>query len=156
MFVLPVGDAANEILPGLWLGNGKAALDRNFLIKNSITTVFNCTKDILFSDTIRRQYRVPVDDNLQMAEIRNLELWSFEIIAKLAKEINAGHKTLVHCAAGMQRSAAVMAMYLIATQKMTTDEAMAYIRSKRPIAFMPMANFEKAIRGFETTLLSKI
>jgi dual specificity phosphatase 12 len=152
MFVLPVGDPANEILPGLWLGNGKAALDRGFLVKNSITTVFNCTKDILFSDIIRRQYRVPVDDNLQTAEIRNLELWSFEIVAKLAKELNAGHKTLVHCAAGMQRSAAVMAMYLIATRQMTTDQAIAYIKEKRPIAFMPMANFEKAIRGFESTL----
>ena len=152
MFVLPMGDAANEILPGLWLGNGKAALDRGFLVKNSITTVFNCTKDILFSDIIRRQYRVPVDDNLQTAEIRNMELWSFEIVAKLAKELNAGHKTLVHCAAGMQRSAAVMAMYLIATKQMTTDQAIAYIKEKRPIAFMPMANFEKAIRGFESTL----
>jgi protein-tyrosine phosphatase len=81
-----------------------------------------------------------------------MELWSFEIVGKLAKELNAGHKTLVHCAAGMQRSAAVMAMYLIATQKMTTDQAIAYIRAKRPIAFMPVANFEKAIRGFESTL----
>lgn len=154
MFVLQMGDAANEILPGLWLGNGKAALDKSFLEKNSITTVFNCTKDILFSDTIRRQYRVPVDDNLQTAEIRNLELWSFEIVAKLAKEINSGHKTLVHCAAGMQRSAAVMAMYLIAVRKMTTDEAIAYIRERRPIAFMPMANFESAIRGFEKSVSS--
>lgn len=152
MFVLPVGDPANEILPGLWLGNGKAALDKHFLERNSIVTVFNCTKDILFADTIRRQYRVPVDDNLQTAEIRNMELWSFEIVAKLAKELNAGHKTLVHCAAGMQRSAAVMAMYLIATRQMTTDQAIAYIKEKRPIAFMPMANFEKAIRGFESTL----
>jgi dual specificity phosphatase 12 len=152
MFVLPVGDPANEILPGLWLGNGKAALDKTFLEKNSIVTVFNCTKDILFADTIRRQYRVPVDDNLQTAEIRNMELWSFEIVAKLAKELNSGHKTLVHCAAGMQRSAAVMAMYLIATRQMTTDQAIAYIRAKRPIAFMPVANFEKAIRGFESTL----
>lgn len=152
MFVLPVGDPANEILPGLWLGNGNAALDKTFLEKNSIVTVFNCTKDILFADTIRRQYRVPVDDNLQTAEIRNMELWSFEIVAKLAKELNSGHKTLVHCAAGMQRSAAVMAMYLIATRQMTTDQAIAYIRTKRPIAFMPVANFEKAIRGFESTL----
>ena len=152
MFVLPLGDHAHEIIPGLWLGNGKAAHDKDFLEKNSITTVFNCTKDILFSDIIRRQYRVPVDDNLREAEIRNLELWSFEIVAQLAKEHKQGNKTLVHCAAGMQRSAAVTAMYLIATKQMTTDQAIAYIRERRPIAFMPMANFEKAIRGFERTL----
>jgi hypothetical protein len=40
---------------------------------------------------------------------------------------------------------------LIATQQMTTDQAIAYIRSKRPIAFRPSANFEKSIRGFEAS-----
>jgi protein-tyrosine phosphatase len=40
-------------------------------------------------------------------------------------------------------------MYLIATQNMTTDEAIAFIQSKRAIAFIPKANFEKSIRGFE-------
>jgi protein-tyrosine phosphatase len=49
----------------------------------------------------------------------------------------------------MQRSAASVAMYLIATKGMTTDEAIRFIRSKRSIAFTPAANFEKSIRGFE-------
>jgi len=33
----------------------------------------------------------------------------------------------------------------------TADQAMAFIRSKREIAFFPEANFDKAIRGFEAS-----
>ena len=149
MFVLPVGDNANEIVPGLWLGNGRAALDEKFLREKNIKVIFNCTKDVPFHHSMKRCYRVPVDDNLQAQEIRNMELWSFETISKLCQEYRSGATILVHCAAGMQRSAAVVAMFLLATAKIPADEAMAHIRSKRPIAFMPMANFATAIKGFE-------
>jgi protein-tyrosine phosphatase len=151
--LLRSSDPANEILPGLWLGNRVAALDEQFLANNKITAVFNCTKDIPFHHSVTRRYRVPVDDNLQMPEIRNLELWSFEITYKIAYELRRakqeGGAILVHCAAGMQRSAASVAMYCIASQNVSTDQAIQYIQSKRPIAFRPAANFEESIRGFE-------
>ena len=146
---------ADEVVPGLWLGSRYAALDPAYLKEKKIAAVFNCTKDIPFEPTIRRQYRVPVDDNLQEAEIRNLELWSYEVVYKLMSEHRRasaeGTAVLVHCAAGMQRSAASVAMYLIATRGMTTDQAIEYIRSKRSIAFRPSANFEKSMRGFEAS-----
>lgn len=152
MFVIPLGDNANEIVPRLWLGNAKAAHDPVFLKEKGIYTVFNCSKDIPFHSLAKRCYRVPVDDNLQTEEIRNMELWSFETISKLCQEYRTGSTILVHCAAGMQRSAAVVAMFLLATAKVSSDEAMAHIRSKRPIAFMPMANFSRAIKGFEASV----
>jgi dual specificity phosphatase 12 len=152
MFVLPLGNNADEILPGLWLGNGKAAKDLKFLEEKHIQAIFNCTKDIPFAPIQANKYRVPVDDNLQSAELRNLELWSFEIVAKIAKERREGHAMLIHCAAGMQRSAAVVAMYLIATQQISKEEAIKFIRQKRSIAFMPMANFGPSISGFEHSL----
>ncbi len=153
MFVLPSGNNADEILPGLWLGNAKAAQDVSFLKEKNIKAIFNCTKDIPFASIQANRYRIPVDDNLQSTEIRNLELWSFEIVAKLARERRQGHPVLVHCAAGMQRSAAVVAMYLIATQQISKDEAIQFIRKKRSIAFMPMANFGNSISGFERSLV---
>lgn len=153
MFVLPIGNNADEILPGLWLGNAKAAQDLKFLKDKKIQAIFNCTKDIPFAPIQANKYRIPVDDNLQSAELRNLELWSFEIVAKIAKERRQGHAVLVHCAAGMQRSAAVVAMYLIATQQISKEEAIKFIRHKRSIAFMPMANFGPSISGFEHSLV---
>jgi protein-tyrosine phosphatase len=153
MFVLPVGNNADEILPGLWLGNSKASQDIQFLKEKNIKAVFNCSKDIPFAPIQANKYRIPVDDNLQSAELRNLELWSFEIVTKIAKERRQNHNILVHCAAGMQRSAAVVAMYLIATQQISKDEAIQFIRDKRKIAFMPMANFGSSISGFERSLV---
>ncbi len=149
---LPPFNEADLMLPGLWLGNAKAAQNEEFLKKNKIQVVFNCTKDIPFHPNARIRYRVPVDDDLSQEEIRNMELWSFEIIYKLVKEYKSGKTILVHCAAGMQRSAAVVAMFLIATQGMKWEEAIQFIRQRRPIAFYPSANFLQAIQGFERTL----
>jgi len=139
---------ADEILPGIWLGSYKAASNEQWLSDHRIKCIFNCTKDIAFHPSVPKKYRVPVDDNLKEEEIRNLELWSYEIVYKLLKEYKAGQPILVHCAAGMQRSAASMAMFLIVLKNMKPSEAIAYIRSKRPIAFRPAVNFEKAIHGF--------
>lgn len=141
--------SADEILPGLWIGNKASSTDREFLKRNAITAVFNCTKNLIFDSTVPRQYRVPLDDNLQPEEIRNMELWAPEIAYKIASEMGRGEAVLVHCHAGMQRSAGSVAMYLIAMKGMTSDEAMALIKRKRSVAFRPRANFEKAIRGFE-------
>jgi protein tyrosine/serine phosphatase len=152
MYVLPQSDPATLILPRLWIGNAASAKDPVFLKNNDITVVFNCTKDLPFHSSIRRCYRVPVDDNLERSELRNMELWSFEIVAKLSLEYKSGRTILVHCHAGMQRSCAVVAMFLIATQKMNSDDAMLYIQQRRPIAFMPSANFEPSIKGFERSL----
>lgn len=143
-----VADPANEILPGLWLGNRKAALDDQWIAEKNIKCVFNCTKDIPFLHQIQRKYRVPVDDNLQKEEIRNMELWSYEIVYKMSLEYRTGEPILVHCAAGMQRSAACIAMFLIATKNMNVEEAIEYIRERRPIAFRPWVNFRPAIESF--------
>jgi len=111
--------------------------------------VFNCTKDVPFSPAITRQYRVPVHDNLDPVEIKNLERMAPEIVYKLVSEYRGGRRILIHCMAGMQRSAAVVAMLLIAYTGKSADEVMNYIRMKRSVAFQPSANFEPAIRGFE-------
>jgi len=145
--------SADEILPGLWIGNKGASRDREFLAKNKITAIFNCTKDLIFDSSVKNLYRVPLDDNLEAEEIRNMELWAPEISYKIASEMRraeaSGEGVLIHCYAGMQRSAGSVAMYLIAMKGLTADEAMALIKEKRPIAFTPRANFEDAIRGFE-------
>jgi protein tyrosine/serine phosphatase len=139
---------ADLILPGLWLGNKVASTNGKFLKDNNIQCVFNCTKDLPFSSIVKRKYRVPVDDNLEREEIRNMELWSYEIVYKLTRELKQGN-VLVHCYAGMQRSAAVVAMYLIANHNMKKENAISFIKRKRPIAFRPYANFENAIQGFQ-------
>ena len=140
---------AHEILPGIWLGNVRASQDEDFIRKQEIEVVFNCTKDLPFSPIIPIKYRIPVDDNLEEAEIRNMELWSSEIAYKIMMEYVEGKTILVHCMAGMQRSAASVAFFLISYLKMRALDAMKMIKEKRRIAFFPRANFGRSIDYFD-------
>jgi protein-tyrosine phosphatase len=143
---------AHEIIPRLWIGDRIAASDPEFLKRNNITAVFNATKDLPFLDSVPRKYRIPVQDNLEEEEITNMQKWAPEIIYKLIREYKEGNCILVHCYAGRQRSAAIMTMSLMVLLKKTADEAMRFLREKRPVAFFPFANFQEAIHGFEKKL----
>lgn len=141
---------ANLVRPRLWLGNYAAARDERFIQANNINVVFNCTKDLDYLETpvVQRRYRVPVDDNLRDEEIINMEKWAPEIIMLLMQEYKNGNTILVHCAAGMQRSAAVVAMLLIVLEGLNPEQAIAAVQAKRAIAFRPSANFRRSIQGF--------
>lgn len=149
-------DPANEIIPRIWLGNAKASMDPEFIKHAGITVVFNCTKDRAFSPLIPTKYRVPVDDNLQEAEIRNMELWASEIAYQILREYQQGHVILIHCAAGMQRSAAAVAFFLIVYHQRHASEVMPFIKERRPIAFHPSANFGRAIQTFDQRFHSEL
>jgi dual specificity phosphatase 12 len=140
---------AHEIVPRLWLGNAKASMDEDFIRQKNIVVVFNCTKNLPFSPIIPIKYRVPVDDNLEEEEIRNMELWSGEISLKMMNEYVEGKTILVHCMAGMQRSAASVAFFLISYLKIRALDAMKMIKEKRMIAFYPRANFGRSIDYFD-------
>ncbi len=140
---------ANEILPNLWLGNARASMSEPFIAEKGIQVVFNCTKNLPFSPMIPIKYRIPVDDNLEEEEIRNMELWSGEIAFKIMAEYKQGRHILVHCMAGMQRSAASVAFMLIAHLHMRGLDAMKMIKEKRSIAFHPRANFGRSIQYFD-------
>jgi predicted protein tyrosine phosphatase len=140
---------AHEIIPRLWLGNRGASQDEHFIKSKKINVVFNCTKDIPFSPHIQTKYRVPVDDSLREEDIRNLATWSPEIVYNIMKHYKRGDTILVHCMAGMQRSAASVAMFLILYNRWHAPKAIQYIKSKREIAFSPSANFQKSIDHFD-------
>lgn len=140
---------ADEIIPRVWLGNRYAAMDEEWLTDNNIQTVFNCTKDLPFHETIKTRYRVPVDDNLESEEINNMTKWSPEIAYKILREYKTGKNMLIHCAAGMQRSAAALTIFLITLTGDNAPKLMSMIRKKRPIAFVPSANFRKSIEYYD-------
>jgi len=141
---------ADEIIPGVWIGRWQVSLSDLWLKKNKIETVFNCTKNLPFHPGIPHQYRIPVDDNLQPAEIHNMESWAPEIAYKILREYNAGHPMLVHCHAGMQRSTTAVAFFLMVLTGRPLIQVMYMIQNKRKIAFRPAANFAPALRSFES------
>ena len=155
----PDSSAASEIIPGrLWLGGIRAALDETFLTKEKITVIFNCSKDIPFIQLPQEMtcYRVPVDDNLQEEEINNMTKWSPEIVYKLLKEYHEGKNILIHCAAGMQRSAAACIMFLMTLWKQPQQPVFVFMRERRPIVFQPGMNFKNSVDWYETWLFQNV
>lgn len=154
----PSNNDADEIRPRLWLGNYNAARDQEFLARYNVSVVFNCTKNLDFADapSVKKRYRIPVDDNLAPQEITNLANWSPEALYLLIQEYYSGATILVHCAAGMQRSAATVAMFLIATEGLTPEQAIAAVKARRPIAFFQSANFKASIEAFHKFFTNQI
>lgn len=148
---------ANEIIPRVWLGNRFSAWDTEWLKQNNITAVFNCTKDLHFAEGANtRKYRIPIDDNLKAGEINNLTKWAPEVVYKVTHEYNKGSNILIHCAAGMQRSAAVLTMFLITVTGKDAPTVMSYIRKKRQIAFVPHVNFRPSIEYYDNLYHAEI
>jgi dual specificity phosphatase 12 len=145
------GDAhAHEVLPGLWLGDQTAAADGDFLATNRIRAVFNCTRHLPFHDAVPgdKRHRVAIEDALpptgadREAEQRAMAALAVRTVARICHEMRGG-AVLVHCVAGRQRSASVVAMLLMFLHAGRLDAAGAIgaVRAKRPPAFVPQPTF---------------
>lgn len=157
-------DNANEVIPGVWLGNAISSTDREFFADAKIRAVLNCTTDTIntFASPASNgvEYlRIPIEDNLEVDQImlagEYLTL-GVEFIRKWATLKN--EPVLVHCWAGRQRSAAMVVAYLIKYHNMDLPEAIQFVLNKRPEVFHfgLSINFEAALTNFaETTTCHK-
>jgi hypothetical protein len=143
--------SADEILPGLWLGNEATSQSPDFMHQNKIKLVVNASKDIpsKFLDRDLNHgkiyyIRVPVDDpgiggvkfgqkNKDVSVMRKSLPLVLQVILKARQK---GWNVLVHCHAGAQRSAIIVASYLLTRgYAMTPDDAITQVIRKRSIAF---------------------
>lgn len=96
---------ADEIIPGLWLGS----YPRDSA--SSYTRVF-CVTDAgfgpMYGDT-QVVIRCPLKDTVRMPPIDTIE----NLAEMVNDAVEAGHKTLVHCTAGINRSSLIVALALI-------------------------------------------
>lgn len=146
--------SATEILPGLWLGNQKSSKDDQLLKK--VDVIINCTKQLEFYKIKNKQHhylRIPVNDPgaPNAGEFNKDHEIMYANIGKVIDKIHyfrSNRKNvLIHCHAGAQRSAAVMAAYLIKygnwkfppgvpqTNDVKYRKIIDLIVKKRPIAF---------------------
>uniref|UniRef100_A0A6C0M2F9 protein-serine/threonine phosphatase n=1 Tax=viral metagenome TaxID=1070528 RepID=A0A6C0M2F9_9ZZZZ len=144
-----MGAEYNEILPRLWLGSGNASRDRKFMRKNNITAILNCTKDIENTFPDIEYMRIPVDDDLSQDEIRRMKMYIPHAVSFIYKNrvLDKG-SVLVHCYAGIQRSAICVLAYLVKTTNLSMNDALRLIISKRPQAFYggSAINFRRSIQ----------
>lgn len=147
----------NEIIPNLYLGNINSANDLSFIKNKKIKVIINCSNHIPnFFESKKEQlqleyYRIPVDDSLLNEDIQKMKELLPEYVNIINKSLLENKPVLVHCHAGRQRSACLIAAYLIYKYKYTIDEAYKFILSKREEAFHygKSFNFHKALLNYQ-------
>jgi dual specificity phosphatase 12 len=146
--------ACCEIIPNLWLGNIKIAQNNNFFEKYNIDCVINCSTDIPFYSNYTDNIRISINDNLKSSEIDKMYSYLDKASDIINKYLLLNKKILVHCYAGKQRSACVIAAFLIKYAGMTLKNSIIAIKSKRLISFTPDINFLESLKRFNNDLLS--
>ena len=142
---------AKEIVKNLWIGSEGDSKDGEFFRAHTIRLVVNATANIpVKAPPEVRSYRVPVDDHPSENEtmLRHLPV----VVVAIDDVLRYNQGVLVHCRAGMQRSAAVVAGYLMWKRGMTADQVFEFINRKKHETFWPVPTFEKALRAWESHL----
>jgi protein-tyrosine phosphatase len=139
---------AKQIIPNLWVGSQGDSENEKFMKRNNIYLVVNASRNIpmSFSDKIM-SYRVPVhdhpDENETMA--RHIPI----VVQTIDNVLRYGRGVLVHCRAGMQRSATVVAAYLMWKYGMTKNDAIQFMQRVKSETFQPKPTFNRALRDWD-------
>lgn len=149
---------ADQILPHLYLGDIQAASQTSVLVDQGIRAVVCCCREMEFPDSDfhadLEYYRVDVEDIAR----EPIDLFFPEATAFIHSWISREQPVLVHCRAGVSRSASVVIAYLIEYHKYCLRDAFFMSRTKRSIVtpnigFMEkLCAYEEAKRATETTV----
>ncbi|KAL6040712.1 Dual specificity phosphatase 14 [Balamuthia mandrillaris] len=137
----------SEILPGaLYLGSNDAAKDRDMLRSLAVTHILTVARGLHPRFREELVYLLlEVDDWLG----EDLLSYMDEATSFIHDAISQGGVVLVHCAAGVSRSATMVIAYLMRFQGMTYDEARNHTRNARP-CIEPRCNFMRQLRLYES------
>ena len=146
--IISMNCSCTHIIDGIFLGGQCCANNREFIDMHKISVIFNVTKGVPFNYSVCPTcdiYRLPIDDNLRRQEIDRMYSSLIKYVPLLREYVNSDKRILVHCYAGIQRSATLIAGYLIKYYRMTPENAIEFIKRKRRIAFSPTPNFIDAL-----------
>jgi protein tyrosine phosphatase len=148
---------ANEIIPNLWLGNRQSPIEIDNLKKNNIKLIINCSKDIIYDTDINIQVvRLAIHD-MDSEESNTILGEKIENLTYLINiYLNNNFGVLIHCYAGIQRSATVVLCYLLKYKDMSLDMAKAIMKQNRDIVFYPYPTFDNFINNYAIHTSSNI
>lgn len=141
----------DRITDRLYLGDINGCSNLYMLRKNKITHILTMAAGI--RPLYRKEFKYKVVDVMDLPT-QNMLPYLTKAIEFINKAVANGGRVLVHCFAGVSRSATTVIAYFMATRKMTFMEAFNYVKKRRPIIF-PNFGFQKQLLEFEKQLAEK-
>ncbi len=135
----------NLITDGLYVGNYKSALDPNVIANYNIKTIINCTKNNERINANVNYLQVPIDDPPTDDDIEFINNSFYNIVNYINSSINNGDNVLVHCVMGSQRSATIVAIYLMVKHGLYSHNAINFMKLKRNVCFFGGVNYKKCL-----------
>ena len=144
----------NKIMSKIYLGNIQASKSKEIFKDRKFKAVLNCSKDI--PNTFRSEdsieyMRIPIDDSLKEVDFEK----AFECMPAAVEFIHKHailqkNNILIHCYAGRQRSAIMVAAYLVSKCGLTPVQACKLLVDKRPESFHFSAslNFSSSLEKY--------
>lgn len=114
------------------------------LIINSCPEIGQLSYSNDIEEIIKLKFHDDVHDNNKLIQL----LETGNILQRIHNYILNKKPVLVHCAMGIQRSAAIIACYLIKYYNIEIDKTILYIQYKRPEAFSTGNTFEHAMKYY--------
>lgn len=139
-----------EILPFLYLGSALHASKKEVLDSIGISALLNVSADCPNHFEGAYQYKcIPVEDNHK----EDISCWFLEAIEFIDSVRDSSGRVLVHCQAGISRSATICLAYLMKRKRVRLDEAFEFVRRRRSI-ISPNFSFMGQLLQFESQLLA--
>lgn len=149
-YIMHIDKTIHKICDGLYIGSMGAASNLDGLKQNNITHVLNVAMEV------PNYFENSSDINIKYAHENLIDTPDSDIsqngllekcIGFITNAIESGGCVLVHCQAGMSRSGAMVVAYLMKSQKLNYDDAIAKTRSIRHCVY-PNVGFEKQIKKY--------
>ena len=139
-----------EILPNLWIGNSEIL---KIINKLNIDNIINCTKDLHFIGK-HTQYKTDIKNNLEKYEIIKMYEYLNETSDFIYSKLINHKSILVVCENGNQKSATIIAAYIIKYGHMNITNTIHSIRTKHVSAFYPNIEYKNSLEMVESNFLS--
>lgn len=139
-----------QISDHLYLSSA-AAVKSDRIRSLGITNVINCTMEI---PNIRLPDIECVQIHVEDTPSARLAVYFDRCSDKIHQVHRGGGKTLVHCVAGVSRSATLCMAYLMKYQSMTLDQAYSHCKKRRPVVH-PNVGFWKQLIEYERRLFGR-
>jgi len=141
----------DNITDKVWLGSLISAKNKHYLKSKGITHILSILKESKpYHPEDFTYHCIPIED----MDGENIKSYFVEAIQFIDTCVNANGSVLVHCAAGVSRSATIVIAYVMKSQKLSFEEAIQLVQTRRTV-ICPNYGFRNQLIAFEEELKSE-